>query len=348
MGKLAYWSVLLACSCSDVQTWPSPDLGARNGGDPGGGGGGGSGDCVGLRVAGGEGVLAGPCPPGAQPRSCYSGPPETEDIGACHSGVQRCLPPRPVYVYDLSMENPYPGFPDLGEYPPRFLDFSVPSDLTSPGDPLDMATIRDLAPPEPGMPRDLGLPTTDADGWRWGPCEGERVPRGEGSYSTGDDNCDGVANSVIRCTDGGVPYPTVTRQPPACNSAVVPGGQWSLLASAHSCLAHAECGAGQTTVLLDGKTYCSDASPPDCGAEEALDFSIETKKWGCVPCTHLILFGQLYDGARHCVGPAVPMCPPDQVPTFDAATLMWICKPPCDNGFYDVHTIDGTIICVPC
>jgi hypothetical protein len=95
-----------------------------------------------------------------------------------------------------------------------------------------------------------------------------------------------------------------------------------------------------------GTVVCADA-PPQCPAGESPQFTSK-RTWECTDCGLVVTFGGIFGNYRRCVNNPTLTCPQGQVPTFGLENETWECKPTCDNGMYDQHTVNGTLVCVPC
>jgi hypothetical protein len=234
------------------------------------------------RIPGADGVATGECSGGQ--RSCYGGPPATENIGSCAPGTQSC---------------------------------------------------------------------SSVEGGTWSDCTGQTLPSGADRCVDGhgvDDDCDGFVDESICCPQGSKFTQTFTVRPPVPFSAVVPGSTWALLASVLACSAPLSCNQGEV-VLDTGVTQICLTSPAPCDGAQALWYAgTEAQPTGfqCLSCPYVVQFGGIFAGARHCAEAPIVHCPNGEVPTYDPKQLTWICAPMCNDGDYDIHSVDGTTVCVPC
>ena len=185
-------------ACSDGSTSGTDGSGGTTHSSSQGGGGsggaptttGGSGGTGGAPTTGGSG--GGPlCEPGSTD-ACYSGPPGTNGVGACKSGVTTCLPDGSAFG------------PCVGDVVPTAETCASPAD-----DDCDGATNEDgpdcvCTPGSPdacysGPPGTLGVGVCKAGtavcnalGTAYGPCIGAVLPAAmENCATAADDNCDG-------------------------------------------------------------------------------------------------------------------------------------------------------------
>lgn len=157
---------------------------------------GGNGSEAAATSSGGGSTTAGggTCTPGAV-RGCYSGPPNTMNVGYCKSGTQTC-----------SDDGAQWG-PCEGEVTP------VPETCDTPGDddcdghandtgvdcvckPSSVEKCPYSGPPGTENVGDCvaGKRTCDASGKAWGPCTGEILPKPETCLLATDEDCDGQYN----------------------------------------------------------------------------------------------------------------------------------------------------------
>ena len=94
------------------------------------------------------------------------------------------------------------------------------------------------------------------------------------------------------------------------------------------------------------KLFCTDP-PPSCPQGQSPQFTSK-KTWECTDCGLVVTYGGIYGNYRRCVNKPHLNCPAGNVPTWVFEDEQWECKTKCDNGQYDQHTVEGTLVCVPC
>jgi hypothetical protein len=99
-------------------------------------------------------------------------------------------------------------------------------------------------------------------------------------------------------------------------------------------------------LMPEGTLLCA-APPPSCPAGQSPQYTSKGT-WECTDCSLVVTYGGLYGNYRRCVSMPNVDCSNGEVPTWVFEDEQWECKTKCDNGQYDQHTIQGTLVCVPC
>jgi len=147
-------------------------------------------DCDGVANEDGVGCV---CVPGAT-KPCYTGPAETQDIGACKAGIATCEPGGTGWGSCVGDVTPAPETCDTAQ--DDDCDGQVNEEgvgcACTPGATTDCYT---------GPSGTVGVgtcmagtATCNAAGTAYGPCEGEVVPATETCATATDDDCDGQVN----------------------------------------------------------------------------------------------------------------------------------------------------------
>jgi hypothetical protein len=100
------------------------------------------------------------------------------------------------------------------------------------------------------------------------------------------------------------------------------------------------------TIMPKGTILCT-VPPPPCPTGQSPQFTSK-QTWECTDCALVVTYGGIYGNYRRCVNEPHVVCAPGEVPTWVFEDEQWECKTKCDNGQYDQHTIQGTLVCVPC
>jgi hypothetical protein len=93
-------------------------------------------------------------------------------------------------------------------------------------------------------------------------------------------------------------------------------------------------------------TVCT-VPPPQCPTGQSPQFTLH-QTWECTDCSLVVTYGGIFGSVRRCVNKPNVTCTGEDVPTWSFGDEAWQCKTKCDNGLYDQHTIQGTLVCVPC
>jgi hypothetical protein len=140
-----------------------------------------------------EGVGCAICVPGST-TSCYSGPPGTQNVGACIAGQQTCNPDGTAYGPCVGQVTP------VAETCNTFVDDDCDG-LTNEGGAACVCVPLEVAWCYWGPPETLNVGACHAgyklcspDGLFWSGCQTQYTPQAETCLTTVDDDCDGQVN----------------------------------------------------------------------------------------------------------------------------------------------------------
>lgn len=303
------------------------------------------------------------CTPGSS-QSCYQGPPGTSGVGECRSGAQYCV-----------MEGEFPIWgPCMAAVLParEIIDTGKDEDCDGTTDEPDGICIADEFGGESAA-RCTDMRDNDCDGLRdcedpscllspEAACPGGCQAREATCFGGVDDDCDGAVDcddaecagdAACRpplCPGGG--SPVFRRRPDRTDgggSWIMPGDGGALMPMTCEGAPPIPCDATLVAVETAPGSFACVPPPGDCAPGTFAHWA--GSGWTCTEgCELLIHYGGIY-GFRTVCAPSPPdtlACAPGEAETFIYETEMWACAPMCDNGLYDIHYVDGGLVCIPC
>lgn len=182
----------------------------------------------------------------------------------------------------------------------------------------------------------------------------------ESCSNGGDDDCDGLADcadpscgsdAACRpplCPGGG--SPVFRRRPPmteAAGSYIAPGDNGPMMPMTCEPAPPIACDRTSVAVETAPGSFACVAPPGDCPAGTSPEWV--GSAWACSPpCELFIHYGAIFGFATVCAPRPSITCGFGLAPTFVYETSTWECRPMCDNGLYDIHYVDGGVVCIPC
>lgn len=176
----------------------------------------------------------------------------------------------------------------------------------------------------------------------------------------GDDDCDGLADCAdpscgsdascrpALCPGGG--SPVFRRRPPmteASGSYIAPGDNGPMMPMACEPAPPIACDRSSVAVETAPGSFACVAPPAECGGGMSPEWA--GSGWVCSkPCELFIHYGAIYGFVTVCAPRPTLTCDWGLSPTFVYETSAWECRPTCDNGLYDIHYVDGGLVCIPC
>lgn len=307
-----------------------------------------------------------PCVAGATQR-CFTGPEHHAGIGTCAFGAQRCLATASGTAW-TECEGQQLARAEVRDGLDNDCDGHVDETFTCVGTMEEScfhgaASLLGVGACRAGRVTCESAFVPDAPpSWirRSQVCEGEVLPSAEvcdridndcnGRVDDIPERCDGIDNDCDGVVDNGCPMevPGITRvfqRFGSGGSAIWSGSERSMFVIVNQAN---RCPDGQVAVeLLDRRVVCAPAPSVTCGKGEQLDYD-QSRGWQCVDCALVVQFGHLFDFERVCASDVRLNCWEGTTPTFVETRRRWECRPRCDNGEYDLVTIEGRLVCIPC
>ena len=297
-----------------------------------------------------------PCAVGTS-RACWPGAPDFRLVGLCTDGEQRCVSDGATATWsecmgaglptseirDDGIDNNCDGATDEAGalcWPSEQLER-----LCADGQDSDCDTATDCDDPDCRMSPSCGMRCATEETVCWGEVDDDcdmRVDCADPDCS-GDPSCRPASD----CPPGNVQtYRQRALEPTRGPSSISAGDNAPPMSNACE---PGSCPRGQVRVVLPGGMASCVPPPPACPSGQFANY-VGYASWACTPpCEIIIHYGGLFGGQNVCTGrPPDLMCPRGQTPTFVYETQRWTCRPTCMNTTYDLVTIGGEVVCIPC